>query len=600
MRIGRAGSPWAMVVLVGVAFAAGGGRVAAGSAAPLTLRDVAVPMRDGVVLSADGYLPAAGGPFPVLIGRTPYDRRAAASRGGFHRRAVERGYAVVLQDVRGRYGSGGVFDPYRNEGRDGYDTIEWAAAQPWCDGRAGTFGLSYPGAVQWLAAMERPPHLRAKSPPMTFSTGRRFFYSDGVWDLSWLSWIWHSIAPDLRARGDLPGPRRPMAIRAGWARAAARMQNHLPLATLPDLREVAPFYAEWLAHPPEDPFWDFAELRGRYHRVDAAVLNLSGWYDEAYGPEGAITNFIGLVAARAGADPRAHLVLGPWVHGAGSIGQRQTGDLDFGPAAALDYGALLLDFFDQHLRGAAGAELPRVRFFVMGENRWHSADSWPPAGVRERIALLAAGDDRTQARGRLVLEPGAGPDHGPRPASSSFVSDPARPVVDPFSAFGPHDYGTLVERGDVLVFETAPLIAPLRIAGGVVAELAVSCDCPDFDLWVKLFDVWPSGAAYNLMSPGADVLRASYRDATGGGSARRSLIEPGSVVRLRFDRLFTAHRFDRGHRLRVVIAGSFFPHFSRNPQTGGSEVHEARSRPATIRVHHGDHTSLLRLPVFDQ
>jgi predicted acyl esterase len=165
-------------------------------AQPATIheRDVAIPMRDGTILRADLLRPSSDGRFPTLVYRTPYSRRDALAEATTFTRAVERGYAVVVQDVRGRYGSAGEFRPYENEGRDGYDTIEWAASQPRSNGRVGTFGLSYPGAVQWLAAVENPPHLEAMVPAMTFSTPQNFFYSGGIWDLSWIPWIWTTIA----------------------------------------------------------------------------------------------------------------------------------------------------------------------------------------------------------------------------------------------------------------------------------------------------------------------------------------------------------------------------------------------------------------------
>ena len=257
-------------------------------------------MRDGVVLRADVYRPQRDGRFPVLVYRTPYGKHHAAGDHQIHLKAVERGYGVVLQDVRGRYASEGRFDPYRQEGRDGYDTIEWAASQPWSSGVVGTFGLSYPGAVQWLAAMQAPPHLKAMAPAMTFSSPRNFFYSNGVFDRSWLPWIYVNIAPDIRRKLDLPGARESSEAAAAWPGVAAQYRSWLPLKDLPWLRSEAPFYFEWLEHPPEDPWWDWAELRGGYAKVTAAVLNLSGWYDEGYGPEGAATNFTGLVQARAG------------------------------------------------------------------------------------------------------------------------------------------------------------------------------------------------------------------------------------------------------------------------------------------------------------
>ncbi len=372
-------------------------------------RDVAVPMRDGVVLRADVYRPAQGGPFPVLVYRTPYGKHQAAESYQTHLKAVARGYAVLLQDVRGRYASEGRFDPYRQEGADGYDTIEWAAVQPWSSGTVGTYGLSYPGAVQWLAAMEAPPHLVAMVPAMTFSSPRNFFYSSGVFDLSWLPWIYINIAPDVRRRLDLPGPRDASEAGRSWAAVADEYRSWRPLQDLPYLRREAPFYFEWLSHPPEDAWWDWAELRGRYEKVSAAVLNLSGWHDEGYGPEGAATNFNGIVQARAGrADARTHLLLGPWTHGVGSTAEQRIGELDFGPTAAIDYDEVVLDFLDHYLRGIDNgySNAPRVRHFVMGANEWRDGMSWPPTDSRMTPLYLAVSDDGQR---RLVHDPPSSP-----------------------------------------------------------------------------------------------------------------------------------------------------------------------------------------------
>ena len=552
-------------------------------------RDVAVPMRDGVVLRADVYRPTGGGPVPVLVFRTPYGKHFAAQSYQIHLKAVERGYAVVLQDVRGRYASDGIFNPYRNEGRDGYDTIEWAAAQPWSNGKVGTYGLSYPGAVQWLAAVEAPPHLVVMVPAMTFSSPRNFFYMNGVFDLSWLPWIYTNVAPDARRRLDLPGIRDEAEAEATWPAVADEYRSWRPLGQLPYLQREAPFYFEWLAHPPEDLWWDWAELRGRYSQVSAAVLNLSGWYDEAYGPEGAATNFNGLTQARAGArDARAYLLLGPWVHGVASTAAQRTGDIDFGPAAAIDYDDVVLDFLDQQLRGVDSGFDPNrpVRHFVMGANEWRSDTRWPPAESRIESLYLAVAED-----GRRVLqsEPSMS-----KPSRSAFTADPQHPVVDPYDAFGPHDYRQLQARTDLLTFDTAPLQEDMLVSGAITAEIHASCDCRDFDMWVRLLDVYPDGRTINLMSPGNDVLRASYRDAAKG----RQLLEPDRVYRLRLPALMTSQLFARGHRIRVQISASFAPHFSRNLQTGESEVVAAESRVAHITIHHGDGgASRLLLPV---
>jgi hypothetical protein len=552
-------------------------------------RAVAVPMRDGVRLSADVYLPSRSGRFPTLIERTPYDRKRLEDR-EILREALRRGYAVVLQDVRGRYDSGGEFVPYVHEGKDGYDTIEWAAARPWSDGRVGTFGLSYPGAVQWLAAVESPPHLKAMAPEMTFSSPRNFFYAGGAWDLSWIAWIWNNIAPDARARRGLEGPRTGREARAAWKGLEKDLPFRTPLSAATELRGVAPYYFDWLAHRPTDPYWDWAELRNRYARVGAAVLNVSGWHDEAYGPEGAITNFLGLLAARSREkDPRTELVLGPWEHG--GLDSDRSGDRVFGPGARMDETALVLDFLDRYVREKPAGQAPaRVRAFVMGENRWISSAAWPLPGTSALSFYLAGG-------GRLLRESPAAAAAAASSASSTFVSDPAHPVVDPHgAASGAHDERALAGRPDTLVFETEPLARGLRVLGAIETEIHLSADAPDADLWVKLEDVAPDGTAWNLSSPGTDVLRASERET--GGEPRP--LEPGRPVVMRLPNLRTGNYFAPGHRIRVVLCGSFLPHFSRNLQTGESEASSAASRKAVLRIHHDPtHPSRVLLPVLE-
>ncbi len=549
------------------------------------MRGVAVPMRDGVILAADVLRPASEGRHPTLVYRTPYGRKRS-SDDGVVRAALAAGYAVVLVDVRGRYDSGGTFTPYRNEGADGYDTIEWAAEQTWSTGDIGTYGLSYPGAVQWLAAVESPPHLKAMVPAMTYSTPRNFFYAGGAWDLSWLPWIWNSIAPDARARLDLPGPRTGRDARAAWRRLRSTLPFRLPLTDVPELRAPAPYYFDWLAHGPGESWWDWAEVRGRYDRVGAAVLNISGWHDEAYGPEGAMTNFLGLVEARrTEPDPRTQIILGPWVHG--GEGEDRAGEREFGPQARLAYAEEIVRFMDRYVRGVENGfeHGPRVRAFVMGENAWRTGDTLPLPGTRLVPFYFAAG-------GRLASRP-PGPDS--RAGSSAFVSDPAHPVLDPYAdAAGAHDYRSLAGRPDTLVFETERLTESLRVVGAIGTEIYLSADAPDADLWVKLEDVAPDGTAWNLSSPGTDVLRVSDRE----GGAAPGLLSPGEIVPMRLPNLRTGNLFARGHRIRVVLCGSFMPHFSRNLQTGESETRSARFRKASIRIHYdAAHPSHIALPV---
>jgi putative CocE/NonD family hydrolase len=539
--------------------------------APLRIdTNVVVPMRDRVVLRADVYRPAIDGRYPVLVYRTPYDRKGEGARSPLVEAAVKRGYAVVLQDVRGRYGSGGRFEPYRHEGKDGYDTIEWAARQPWSNGRVGTFGLSYPGAVQWLAAVERPPSLKAMVPAMTYSTPESFWYQGGVWDGSWLDWTWLNIAPDLRRKLAVAGPTTDEEAARSLEKNGASARRFRPMVELPNFKGVAPWYYEWMRHPPRDPWWDWATLEGRYDKVDAAVLNLSGWFDEAYGPSGAVENFDGAGDA---------LVLGPWTHGVASMQRTKAGDRDFGHAAGIDYTELILRWMDRYLRAVDSTKAePRVRVFVMGANEWREADRWPWPGVRPDTMYLLR-ERGSGERGKVVRTP---PDGGRD--QTVIRSDPAHPVTDPlggkFGAHDAYDYRALKAGPSVAVFETEPFAHPVEIIGRVVVELSASATVPDFDLWVQLFDVTPVGTAWNLSTPGTALQRASYRD---GGPERRPL-KPGETVRLRMDRLVTANRFMKGHRLRVAITPQFYPLFSVNPQTGAQEFDSDSVRAGEIRI----------------
>ena len=554
-------------------------------------KNVAVSMRDGLVLRADVMRPAKAGKFPVLVYRTPYGKDAAQQQYTTFKHAAERGYAVVIQDVRGRHRSDGDFRPYENEGRDGYDTIEWAAAQTWSNGDVGTFGLSYPGAVQWLAAIQSPPHLQAMVPAMTFSTPQNFFYAGGTWDMSWIEWIWDNIAWDTRTKKNLPGPRTYKEAVSAWKEEGAKMLNTVPLLDVKPLQQSAPYYFDWLQHPPEDPWWNWSELREKYPSTHAAVLNLSAWYDDNYGPEGATTNFAGLLQSRKGDnDPRTHLLLGPWVHGVDNTARTRSGEREFGPTAAIDYDEVVLRWMDhylKHIDNGVDHEKP-VRYFVMGRNQWRDADQWPPA-ARTTPAFLAPGTGNTSA-GRLQTTPFDNPD-----SFSEFVSDPATPVVNTYDSSGAHDYRKLADRADVLTFDSALLQEDTEITGPITARIFVSCDCRDFDLWTRLLDVSPDGTAINLMSPGLDVLRASYRDLSRG----RQLLSPGIIYELKLENLITSNVFLQGHRIRLQISASFTPNFSRNLQSGKSEVNSVEMKKAHIRIFHdAKHLSQVVLPII--
>jgi putative CocE/NonD family hydrolase len=530
------------------------------------------------------YRPDEGRPAPAILIRTPYNKGARAESAAsaeatapkpFVRAAVERGYAVVVQDVRGRHESGGVFDPYRQEGRDGFDSVEWTATQSWCNGRVAGSGLSYPGAVQWLAAVEAPPHLVCIFPAMCFSSARHFFYFGGAFDLSWIPWIANNIAPEERRRHDAHVAQTGRDARAEWGRIADSVYRHLPLNDLPLLKEVAPYYFEWLDHPDDGPYWEFADIEGRHDRVTVPAMNFSGWHDEGYGPVGAIRNFTGMRkrgATAAARDP--HLIIGPWTHGEPDLSSTRVGDRDFGASAGLDYERLVLDWCDLHARGIDRglSREPRVRVFVMGSNQWRTSSEWPLAGTTLRPLHLRSG-------GRLSWQPAAKDEPPDR-----YRYDPADPVVDPYfnKGLGPHDQRQLESRKDVVVFTSEPLDEDLDVIGQLECRVWLASSAPDTDVIVRVLDVEPDGPAWNLMSPTIEVLRVRYR----AGERNPMMLLPGVPVEARLTLPVCANRFLRGHRIRVHITSSFFPHLDRNPNTGRPVSAESRLVPATNTIYH--------------
>ncbi|MEO8030475.1 MAG: CocE/NonD family hydrolase [Gemmatimonadota bacterium] len=579
--------PAAVLVLVVLAFHARRAPAQQADSSFVFDSNVAVPMRDGVQLRADVLRPAGLGPFPVLVYRTPYGKTDALKDYTTFTAAVHRGYAVVVQDVRGRFGSAGGFVAYQHEGKDGFDTIEWAARQPWSNGLIGTFGLSYPGAVQWLAAVENPPHLKAMVPAMTFATPRRFFYSGGVWDLSWVNWIWADIAPDVRAARHLPGPQDYAAASAAWDSVGDSLVGQLPLRSMAAFRGIAPWYYEWLAHPPADPWWNWAELAGRYGKTSAAVLNLSGWHDEAYGPSGAVRNFLGLRAARRHlGSANTHLLIGPWAHGVDGTGRSTVGKREMGDQARIDYDDVVLRWMDHYLRGIDNGvdREPAVRVYVMGEGRWLESARWPVAD--DSITLYLTGDS---AAGLSPTAPSA--EH----SGDMLESDPANPVTDPYGGYsGAHDYRDFIRVPGLLTFDSQPMTQDLTVVGAIHARIYLSTTGRDSDLWVRILDVTPDGTTWNLMNPGLDLMRASYRHET----RTPELLTPGRPYALDLNELLTGNRFLAGHRIRVQISTAFFPWFSRNLNSGESEIASDRMQKARVTIYHDRvHASKIVLPV---
>jgi putative CocE/NonD family hydrolase len=539
--------------------------------------DLAVPMRDGVVLRADVYRPDGADAVPAIVSRTPYDRSLSLTPPAAvdPERAVEAGFALVVQDVRGQYSSDGSFDPFKTEPADGYDTIEWVAAQPWCSGEVGMAGRSYTAATQWLAAAEGPPHLRAICPVVT---GSDFYdgwvYQGGAFQLGF-NLFWVQMMTAGKKRGSLDGEYR-----------------HLPLTDPPLLQsgDAGRFYKEWLAHPTDDDHWRALSINRTYGRVEAPALNVGGWYDLLLG--GTLENYArmrgegGSEAARSG----TRLLVGPWSHG-NTFGSwpEQLSDI-FGPDQGVDLDAEQLRFLDAHLNGKAD-DGPPVRIFVMGENRWRDEDEWPLSRALEERWHLREG-------GVLSPEPPGEEEHD---VYDYDPADPAPTIGGPTSLpgrflktnSGPMDQRKVEDRDDVLVYTSAPLERELEVTGPLTVVLHAATSARDADWVAKLCDVTPEGES-RILAEG--VRRARFRE----GYEHPVAVEPGAIHAYEIDLVATSNVFLPGHRIRLDVTSSSFPRFDRNLGTGnppGADGPEALQTARQTVFHSSERPSHVVLPV---
>ncbi|MEV0677356.1 CocE/NonD family hydrolase [Actinosynnema sp. NPDC050436] len=543
-------------------------------------RAVAVPLRDGTVLRADVYRPV-GQRCPALIFRTPYDRTGLGMYGTFALRAASEGYAVVMQDTRGRGASEGEFTPFVHEREDGYDTVDWAASQPWCDGTAGMFGGSYDGVTQWQAAMSGHPALKAIAPNVTASSYHHgWVYRGGAFQLGFsLGWTLSLAAHNAGRDPSVPASVREALIDAsdGFPDTA----RVLPLADHPYLDKVAPYYQEWLRHPEYDEYWERLDVSRAYSDMTVAAFNMGGWYDTFLG--GTLANYAGM-AARSPVPDRQRLLVGPWPH-EGLFRSNPVGSMSFGgrsTAGALDVEGLQLRWFDRWLRDA-DVEDPPVLLYTMGANRWRVADSWPLPGTEHQDWYLHSGGraNTLDGDGRLSREaPGDQP-------PDSYVYNPRNPVPTLGGALccspvhtqgGVYDQRPVEAREDVLVYTSEPLTQPLDVTGPVTVVLHAATTAVDTDWTAKLVDVGPCGYAQNICD---GIVRARYR----GGAPQP--VTPGEVVEYRIDLGATSTVFRPGHRIRVEVSSSNFPHFDRNPNTGEQPGTSSAMISAMQTVHHG-------------
>jgi hypothetical protein len=539
---------------------------------------VMIPMRDGVKLAADVWLPDSPGRYPVLLARTPY-LKTGLKLSQWAVYFASRGYVVAIQDTRGRGDSEGEFDAFFGEGRDGYDTIEWLAAQPWSNGRVGTFGPSYLGTVQWLAARERPAHLVCMA--ATASGGRwfeEFPYMGGAFsEASALAWV-----NEVSGRID----QEPNSEDVNWVKVLA----HRPLLTADSvLGRKMPLYRQWLTNSTWGPYWDRLRFTPKdFAAINTPTLTVTGWYDADQ--PGALFYWRGLMANAPRRD-RNFLVVGPWRHiETFRGGSTKVGDSQFSPESVVDTQAIHLAFFDWCLKGRSpGFDAPRARIYVTGANVWRSLDDYPPAAAKVQQLYLASGGHANSITGdgKLTWEPAA--DSHP----DTFTFDPKNPVPGNLGDWG-SDRQAIQGREDVLVYTSDALKEPLEVIGGVVVNLQAASDSRDTDFAAVLSDVGPDGRAL-MLGPLVGIRRARYRN----GYDREELLTPEKVENFRIELFDIAHSFEVGHRIRLEITSSAAPNYNPNQNTGNAIATDTEWKVAHQTIYHSrTRASAITLPVI--
>lgn len=605
-------------------------------------RDVMVPARDGTPLATDLYFPAIGGErapgqFPVILERTPYNKlRLGARDAGYF--FARRGYVGAVQDVRGRYASGGTWYPFagdgtgtQGEGEDGYDAVEWLAAQEWCDGAIGTIGGSYAGATQSALASLNPPHLRA----MAISVGPHDYFENsmrhhGTAELRFFIYSFRML--HTNEWGDTMPPGVTDAFRDShehihwWVRRLLDGPFRAGTSPLQHYPSVERYVLDLLSRGEDDEHWarpGFGPRRYYDQHADVPTIYQGGWYD-SYGTS-TVTNFMEFT--RRSRSPQ-RLIMGPWVHGAGE--ENYAGEVEFDVEAAQDsWDDVRLRWFDRWLKGLdSGVDSePPVKLFLMGGGdddgrmttgdrllrggAWRTAQDWPLPETEPTPYYLHASGGLSAAPPAARAPSGYSFDpRYPVPTTGGNISaaDPLMPPggfdqrnrPDLHGWLGPDYQHTLplAARADVLTFQTPPLEQPLEVTGSVVVELWASSSAVDTDFTAKLIDVyppstdWPDGFALNL---GDSVVRARYRE----GYDQPRFLEPGQPTKFSILLYPTSNLFERGHRIRIDIASSNFPRFDVNPNTGeplNAHTHHVVARQL---IHHDpDHPSHALLPII--
>jgi putative CocE/NonD family hydrolase len=568
---------------------------------------VMVPMRDGIRLATDIYRPKeAEGPLPTVFWRTPYSfHQLRGTLLLFALESIERGYAFVIQNERGKFHSEGEWEILGFPRTDGYDALTWIADQPWSNGKVGTIGCS--SSAEWqmaLAAENHPAH--AAMVPMSAGAGiGRIgeFYEQGNWYrggaeqmfyLPWLYRVQNTQRPRF-AEDTSDQDKRRLAeaydLDADWPEVEWKEKiGHLPIGEAMDNAEGPKgMYAEFFARKPNDPAWYEGGLYHDDEDFGVPALWINSWYDVSISPNLALFNHVRSNASDPEVRANQFLVVAPVLHCRYfrpswdlEVGEREMGNASF------DYTGMIYRWFDERLEGnPAGigmANTPKVQYFAMGANEWRAAQAWPPEGARKKTLFLSSGGNAASifGDGELKTTP---PKEG---AADHFTYDPSVPVPSLGGGIcciggavegGAFDQRANEARADVLVYTSEPLEEALEVSGSVAVTLFVSSDARDTDFTAKLVDVHPDGRAFNLDET---VLRARYRE----GYDKEVFMEEGQVYELHLSTMSTSNVFLAGHRIRLEVSSSNFPRLARNLNTGGTNFNESEGIVAHNVVHH--------------
>ncbi|WP_066698646.1 CocE/NonD family hydrolase [Sphingobium amiense] len=564
------------------------------------LRGQKVPMRDGVALSVDIYRPNVDVAVPALLSIIPY-AKGDAERIKQARWYAARGYAVILADMRGRYDSDGQWDPFDPKHKsDGYDLVDWISKQGWTNARVGMIGVSYVGWTQWWTASQAHPALKAIAPIMSPPDPMdNLPYQQGL-----LKGVFLDVSACLSGRVmQIIGSEPYCGFRP------RRSQDFLHTPYLEINRQRGMLDAPWFEKVIRSNLSSSAYFKAigytgaeSWSKITVPSLNVAGWFDEDQ--PGAAMNYIGM--KRYGATPEAKspkLIIGPWPHATTSVSK--VGNVDYGPQAALDLDAYMLRWFDHYLKGVDNGidREPSVSVFVMGLNKWLSANDWPLPGTQWKKFYLTSGGSANTASGDGVLAKSP-PRKG---GSDSYIYDPAHPTLSPYKGGNIEDGALDVREAEadksVLAYTTPPLDRDTAVVGPIKFRFFASTSARDTDWIVHLVDVDPDGHAA-LLAEG--VMRARNRDPEKGGAfnaARLSEIVPDQVYEYMIDFWrVTGSVFRKGHRIRIDVQSSYYPYYLRNLNNGADNiglVNAADAVIATQTIHHGPrYPSYIVLPII--